>query len=117
MSTVTRTPLSGKTNSLPIAVTASASPGNTTHTATAASGVMDEVWLWITNSGLVEATVTFEFVQGASTVTKAVGVPPRGEFLVCPGISYGDGVVIKAFSDIDDGSIVVDGHVNRMDFN
>lgn len=117
MSTVTRIPLSGKTNSLPIAVTENAAPGNAVHTATATTGVMDEIWLWITNSSLVEATVTLEFEQGTSTVIKAVGMPPRGEFLVCPGISYGNGVAIRVFSDIDDGTIVVDGHVNRMDFN
>lgn len=113
--TITRLPLSGKTNWRPIAIGEDATPGDVLHTATSTADVVDEVWLWCANFSGAVIQLWLEFDDGVTVTEKLLALPSDGEYLVCPGISYAGGLIIRAFCNVTDGTVTIDGHVNRMD--
>lgn len=118
MTTILRLPLSGKTDWRPIGITEDATPGDVIHTATSTTDVVDEVWLWCNNYSGAVTQLWLEFDDGSVTTEKMVSLPSDGEYLVCPGITYAGGLIIRAFvgtGGATDGTVVIDGHVNRLD--
>lgn len=115
MASITRIALSGKTNWRPIEITEDATPGNIIHIATDTSGVVDEVWLWCANFSGSVVQLWLEFDDGVATVEKLLALASDGEYLICPGISYAGELEIRAFCNKTDGTVTIDGHVNRLD--
>lgn len=107
---ITRLALSGAA-SLPMIVDHSPA---VIHTAVNTYESYDEIWLWVTNSSMLSATVTLTFNSGAEAVVKKLNIPSVGRFCICPGVAYGDGVEVSIASDIGQGQIMVDGYVNRL---
>lgn len=117
MATFSKELLSGSTNGRPIKVAATATAGTTIHTASSTSGVVDEVWLYATNSSAGTVALTIEF--GGTTSPDdliVVGVAPVGTpelVLVVPGFPLTGGVVVRAFAGTAD-VVTVMGYVNRI---
>lgn len=106
---------SGSTNGRNIKVTTTADPGNTIHTVSSTSGVLDEIWLWATNTSSSTVLLTIEF--GGNTNPDdyiTVNVPAQtGMYEVIPGICLSGGVVVKAFAGTAN-VINISGFVNRI---
>jgi len=119
MATFTKILLSGSTGGRPIKVAASGTPGTTIHTTQASSGVIDEVWLYATNTSATSIELTIE--MGGTTNADdriIVGIPAKsGLSLVLPGcVLTGDGAsgrTIRAFGGSANNINIV-GYVNRI---
>lgn len=119
MATFTKILLSGSTGGRPIKVAASGTPGTTIHTTQASSGVIDEVWLYATNTSaaLVELTIEFGSTSSPDDLI-VVGIPTKsGLSLVIPGLVLtGDGAAARTIRAFAGSSNVVNivGFVNRI---
>jgi hypothetical protein len=106
--------LSGATNGRGIKVNATATAGDTIHTAHAT--YIDKVFLWAYNGHTADVVLTIE--RGGVTVPDdniIVTVPTKaGVLLVCPGLPSTGSVVIKAFAATTD-VIVISGEVHRIE--
>ena len=119
MATFTKILLSGSTGGRPIKVAASGTPGTTIHTTQASSGVVDEIWLYATNTSSAAVNLTIEL--GGTTDPDdriIVGIPSRsGLSLVLAGaVLTGDGTsgrVLRAFGGSSNNINLV-GYVNRI---
>lgn len=113
---VQKVQLSGSTNGRQISVDQTATAGTLVHTATATAGVLDEVWLWATNTDPLLVGLTIEL--GGTTAPDdliEVGVPAKtGLMLVVPGLPLSGGVVVRAFAGSAD-VLNISGFVNRLD--
>ena len=100
-----------------IKVAATGTPGTTIHTAIASTqtGTYDEIWLWAYNGHTADVVLTIEF--GGTTVPDdniVVTIPyKQGLFLVVPGLSLNNTLVVKAFAATAN-VIVIQGYVNRV---
>jgi len=114
MATIEKVLLSGSTNGRNVKVVATATAGTLAHTATAVSGVIDEVWLWATNSDTVSRKLTIEFggVTSPDDTIEIVIPPESGPFLVVPGLPLAGGLVVRAFAATAN-VVLVSGYVNR----
>ena len=115
MPTFSKELLSGSTNGRPIVVSATSSPGTTIHTASSVSGVIDEVWLYATNTTANTVALTVEFGGTDAGDKIVVGLPPVGSpqlLLVSPGLPLSGGVVVRAFGNV--AGVTVVGYVNRV---
>ena len=78
---------SGSTNGRQIKVAATGTPGTTIHATGTSATIIDEVWLWATNSDTTARKLTVEF--GGTTDPDdiiEVTIPPEsGPVLVVPG--------------------------------
>ncbi len=119
MATFTKILLSGSTGGRPIKVAASGSTGTTIHTTQASSGVVDEVWLYATNTSTALVELTIEYGGTSNPDDRIiVGIPSKsGLSLVLPGLVLtGDGSsgrVIRAFGGSANNINIV-GYVNRI---
>jgi hypothetical protein len=119
MATFTKILLSGSTGGRPIKVAASGTPGTTIHTTQASSGVIDEVWLYATNTSTATVELTIEFGGTNSPDDRIiVGIPSKsGLSIILPGcVLTGDGSIgriIKAFAG-SSNNINIIGYVNRI---
>jgi hypothetical protein len=117
MPTFSKELLSGSTNGRPIKIVATATAGTLIHTASSTSGVIDEVWLYATNTGVNTVALTVEW--GGTTDPDdriVVGLPPISTpqlILVAPGLPVSGGVVVRAFAGEANVAKVV-GYVNRV---
>jgi hypothetical protein len=119
MATFTKILLSGSTGGRPIKVAASGTPGTTIHTTQASSGVIDEVWLYATNTSSASVNLTIELGGTSDPDDRIiVGIPSKsGLSLILPGcILTGDGSsgrTIRAFGGSANNINLV-GYVNRI---
>jgi hypothetical protein len=120
VATFSKLKLSGSTNGRGIAITQTATLGNTIHATGTSSSVLDELWLYAANIHSSAVTVTVEF--GGTTTTSdliQVSVPasPSGLVLLCPGlILSGTGsaaTTVTAFAGTA-SKIEIFGFVNRI---
>jgi hypothetical protein len=117
MPTFSKELLSGSTNGRPIKITQTSSAGTVIHTASSTAGVVDEVWLYATNTGATTVALTVEF--GGTTDPDdriVVGLGPVGTpelVLVVPGLPLTGGVEVRAFAGEANVAKVV-GYVNRV---
>jgi hypothetical protein len=118
MPTLTKELLSGSVGGQPILITATASTGTIIHTTSTSSTVIDEVWLYATNTSAVGYSIFVEY-GGTSQPTNILPFyiePSSGLYILLPGlILSGTGVagrVIRAYAST--GSVInVVGYVNR----
>lgn len=111
--------LSGSTDGRAVKVAATASPGTTIHTgSTAGAAVIDEVWLYATNTDTSARKLTVQWGGTASPDDEIeLTVPAEaGLTLVAPGLvvrGAGTALVVRAFAS-SANVIQVHGYVNRI---
>ena len=113
MAAFSKIKLSGSTNGRGIKVAATSTPGTTIHTA--ASGDLDEIYLYAYNDDTVDRVLTVEFGGTTDPDDLIVETIPaqQGLVLVVPGLILDGSVVVKAFCPTAN-VIVVRGFVNRI---
>lgn len=120
MATYTKQLLSQSTNGKSIVITATGVDTTMIHTTQASSGIMDEVWLYATNS--TTADITLNVLYGGINFTTDIlfeGVVEAyaGNTLICPGlILRGNGTTgssIYGNTSVLSG-INIFGYVNRI---
>ncbi len=108
---ITKEFLSGSTNGQPIAITQTATLGDTVHTAHATS--KDEVWIYAVNTSGAQRTLTIEYGGAASGNLIVVQIDQNtGLVLVSPGLVLSNSLVVTAFADAAGVNVV--GWVNRI---
>ena len=111
--TITKRNLSGSTNGRGIKVAATATPGTTIHTADATA--QDEITAIVTNTDIVDRTITFEFGGVTAPDDNMTFIIPAGETVMCiPGIPLTNSLVVRAFCAAAANKLIVFGFVNRI---
>jgi len=119
MPTYTKHILSGSTGGRPIKVVATASAGTTIHTTGISATVIDEVWLYATNTDTAQRTLTIEFGGTTNPDDRIVVTIPAqsGLTILMTGQPLlGDGAagrVLRAFASSANVVNVI-GYVNRI---
>jgi hypothetical protein len=121
MATFAKVPLSGGSQgkAIKIAATASGSAGTTIHTTGNSSSVIDEVWLYATNSSAANVVLTIQWggVTAVDNEVKLTIPPNSGLTLVIPGLiltgTGSAGNVIAAYAATTN-VITISGYVNRI---
>lgn len=119
MATFTKVLLSGSAQGQPVLVAATASTGTTIHATGSSASVIDEIWLYATNTSNAPVTLTLQFGGTSSTVNPIPVVIPAdiGMVLVVPGLVLtGTGSAastVYAYASTTD-VITLSGYVNRV---
>jgi hypothetical protein len=112
---VLRNHLSGSTNGQPIQVTGTNSAGAVTiHTATSTSTQIDRLFIWASNIGTTEETLTLEFGSTGAGNEIDIPVPCGDTILVVPGWALGGAAsqVVEAYATT--GSVInITGYIER----
>ena len=109
---ITKVVLSGSTDGKPIVITATESPGNLIHTASATE--IDEIWIYLSNSSSTPVVTTIQW--GLTTTVGSIiqSVPGQaGLYLAVPGLILTNSSIVRVFAEISD-VITVLGFVNRI---
>jgi hypothetical protein len=109
---VSKVILSGSTDGQPISITATESPGNLIHTASATE--LDEIWIYLSNSSDTPVVATIQW--GLTTPVGSViqSVPGQaGLYLAIPGLVLTNNSIVRVFAEVND-VITVLGFVNRI---
>lgn len=117
MATALKRKLSGSTDGKPIKIAATATAGDTIHTAVSGTtdGTYDEIWLWVYNSHTTGVELTIEF-GGATAPDQNIKVTPAaksGLMLIVPGLILQNGATVKAFAATTN-VLTISGFVNRI---
>lgn len=120
MATYSKQLLSQSNNGRSINITASGTDVTTIHTTNSSSNIIDEVWLYASNTTAFD--VTFNLLYGGTNFTTDIlfeGVIEAyaGSVLVCPGlIAKGDGTTGFSIygNSPTSGGVNVFGYVNRI---
>jgi hypothetical protein len=119
MATFDKILLSGSTGGRPIKIAATGTPGTTIHATGTSATVIDEVWLYVTNTATTAEKLTIEF-GGTSAPDDLIEFevePESGLFLMIPGIPLtGDGSSARTVSAFAATTNVLNilGYVNRI---
>ena len=107
--------LSGSTNGRPIKIAATATPGTLLHTASATSGVIDELWLWAQNTDTTDRKLTIEWggVTSPDDLLEITIPAESGLVLVVGGLVLNGGVVARAFA-ASANLVTISGFGNRI---
>ena len=113
--TYTKNLLSGSTNGKGILISATATLGNTIHTAVSGTSSMDEIWLYATNTSASAVLVTIEWGEASTNSTSTyITIPGKaGRFLICDGRLLQNGLVVTVYAGTTN-VIVIDGFVNSI---
>ena len=111
--------LSGSTGGMPIKVVATATTGTTIHATGTSASVIDEVWLYATNTSAASVNLTIEF--GSTTAPDQniiLAIPSKSGLSICvAGLTLaGTGAAartITAFAAVANVINIV-GYVNRI---
>lgn len=111
----TKNKLSGSTNGKGILIAATATLGNTLHTAVAGTSSFDEVWIYAYNGHTAAVVLTIEWGEATvPTGNTIITIPNKaGRLLVVDGRLLNNGLVITAFAATTN-VIVIDGFVNSI---
>ena len=111
--------LSGSTDGMPIKVVATATTGTTIHATGTSSSIIDEVWLYATNTTTVTVPLTIEF--GSTTAPDQniiVGIPSKSGLSICvAGLTLtGTGAAARTITAFAATANVINiaGYVNRI---
>lgn len=105
---------SGSTNGKPIKVVAVATLGTTFHTTGAGTTVLDEIYLYLSNTDTVDRAVTVEFGGVTSPDNLMKFIVPTGEtILAIAGIPLCNSLVVTVFAAAAN-VITMSGYVNRI---
>lgn len=93
--------LSGSTNGRGIQITATSSPGTVIHTATNASGQIDQIRLYFANLHSDAVLVTVQW-GGTSTSDQIITSVPykAGLTLEIPSLPLAGGLIVRAFANV-----------------
>jgi hypothetical protein len=111
--------LSGSTGGMPIKVVATATTGTTIHTTGTSASVIDEVWLYATNTSAATITLTIEYGSTTSPDQNIiVGIPSKSGLSICvTGLiltgTGSAGRTITAFAGTAN-VINIAGYINRI---
>ena len=116
---IAKTLLSGSTNGMPIKVVATATTGTTIHATGTSSSIIDEVWLYATNTGTVTVPLTIEFGSTTSPDQNIiVGIPAKSGLSICvAGLTLtGTGAAARTITVFAATANVINiaGYVNRI---
>ena len=116
MPTYTKIKLSGGTDNIPIAITDTATIGQTVHTCSSTAGVLEEIYLWANNvHASADGNITIEMGTAGGKYTYFDVPPNTGLIPVVPGIPL-DGnatpLLVTVFADAT-GKFIVSGYVIR----
>lgn len=112
---VTMDKLSGSTNGKAIKIAATATTGDTIHTAVSGTSSWDQVWIYACNTSTSAVKLTIEW----GTTTAADGnieqtiLPESGLVLVVPGLILDNSLVVTAFAGTTN-VILLSGFVNHL---
>jgi hypothetical protein len=111
--------LSGSTGGMPIKVVATATTGTTIHTTGTSASIIDEVWLYATNTSAATVTLTIEY--GSTTAPDQniiVGIPSKSGLSICVAglILAGTGSVGRTITAFAGTASVINiaGYINRI---
>jgi hypothetical protein len=111
--------LSGSTGGMPIKVVATATTGTTIHATGTSASVIDEVWLYATNTSLSAVNLTIEF--GSTTAPDqniVIAIPPRSGLSICVAglVLIGTGSAARTITAFAGTANVINivGYVNRI---
>lgn len=115
MAIISHVTLSGSTSGRMIALTSTALPGTTIHTAAASTGVIDELHLWACNVSTSDRLLTLG-IGGTSTADELLfTVPYRdGYYTIVPGLRLEGAVVTYGRASATDVALMIGGYVNRI---
>jgi hypothetical protein len=114
MPTFSKSPLSGSTNGRGILVAATATLGNTIHTAVSGTSSFDEVWLYGHNNSASSVKLTIEYGSAVAADNIEITIPGEsGLVLVVPGLFLNNSLVVSAFAGTTN-VITLHGYVNRV---
>jgi len=119
MATFSKTLLSASagTGGLPISVTQTATAGNLIHTCSTTVGVLDEIWVYATNTSASDVVLTLEWGDGATTSNIKYSVKAaNGLYLITPGLiitGKATPYTVRAFAATT-AVISITGYVNRI---
>lgn len=118
MATFTKNILSGSTNGRGIKVAATATPGTTIHTGSTTTTVLQEIWLYATNTDTTARKLTIEW--GGTTSPDdiiEVTIPAEsGLVLVAPGLlikGATTALIVRAFAS-QASVITIHGYINQI---
>lgn len=115
MATVTKKLLSGSTNGKSIQIAATATLGNTIHTAVSGTSSWDEIYLYAVNTSASTVNLTLEYGAAGTANNIVIAIPPTGSGLIqiCPGLLLNNSLVLTAFAGTTN-VINVFGFVNNI---
>lgn len=116
---IAKTLLSGSTNGMPIKVVATATTGTTIHATGTSSSIIDEVWLYATNTSTSSVNLTIEFGSTTSPDQNIViSIPSKSGLSICiAGLTLtGTGSVARTITAFAATANVINivGYVNRI---
>lgn len=117
MATFSKLKLSGSTDGRAIKVSATATPGTTIHTGSAAPTTLHEIWLYAVNSDTASHKLTIEWggVTAPDDLIEVNAVAAEnGLTLIVPGlliVGNATPLIVKAFADLTN-VVTVHGYVN-----
>ena len=111
--------LSGSTGGMPIKVVATATTGTTIHATGTSSSVIDEVWLYATNTSASAVTLTIEYGATTSPDNNIVlTIPSKSGLSICVAglILVGTGAAARTITAFASAANVINiaGFVNRI---
>lgn len=111
--------LSGSTGGMPIKVVATATTGTTIHATGTSASIIDEVWLYATNTSTATVALTIEF--GSTTAPDQniiVGIPSKSGLSICvAGLTLtGTGAAARTITAFASSANVINivGYINRI---
>lgn len=111
--------LSGSTGGMPIKVVATATTGTTIHATGISASVIDEVWLYATNTSSASVNLTIEF--GSTTAPDQniiLAIPSKSGLSICVTglILVGTGAAARTITAFASSANVINimGYVNRI---
>ena len=114
MSNYTTHLLSGSTNGKAILVNATATAGDTIHTAVSGASSIDEIYIYAVNTSTSAVKLTLEWGEATAPNGNIEYTLPAedGLHLITPGLRLQNSLVVKAFAGTTD-VIAIHGWVNR----
>ena len=116
---IAKTLLSASTGGMPIKIVATGTTGTTIHSTGISSSIIDEVWLYATNTSTLTVALTIEF--GSTTAPDQniiVGIPSKSGLSICvAGLTLtGTGATARTITAFASAANVVNivGYVNRI---
>ena len=119
MATFSKVLLSGSTGGRPIKVAATATPGTTIHATGTSATIIDEIWIYASNTDSSDRKLTIEF-GGTSAPDDLIEFTVKAEsglYLIVPGITLtGNGSSARTVTAFAASANVLNivGYVNRI---
>jgi hypothetical protein len=111
--------LSGSTGGMPIKVVATATTGTTIHSTGTSSSIIDEVWIYATNTSANAVNLTIEYGNTTNPDGNIIlQIPSRSGLSICVSglILVGTGAAVRTITAFASTANVINimGYVNRI---